>query len=69
MTYSRNWKANLNRWQAIQLGRPIKTPRMTFDVGGELHYADVMVYPLMAESAGGAVIRMDDVTARGPVNP
>ena len=50
--------------QAIHLGRPIKTPRMTFDVGGELHYADVMVYPLMAESAGGAVIRMDDVTAR-----
>ncbi|MDG4553932.1 MAG: PAS domain S-box protein [Candidatus Competibacter sp.] len=50
--------------QAIHLGRPIKTPRMTFDVHGELHYADVMVYPLMAESASGAVIRMDDVTAR-----
>ncbi len=50
--------------QAIHLGRPIKTPRMTFDVRGELHYADVMVYPLMAESASGAVIRMDDVTAR-----
>lgn len=50
--------------QAIRRGRPIKTPRMTFDIGGELHYADVMVYPLMAESANGAVIRMDDVTAR-----
>ena len=50
--------------QAIQLGRPIKTPRMTLDVRGELHYADVMVYPLMADNASGAVIRMDDVTAR-----
>ena len=50
--------------QAIHRGQPIKTPRMTFDVRGELHYADVMVYPLMAESASGAVIRMDDVTAR-----
>ena len=50
--------------QAIRLGRPIKTPRMTLDVQGELHYADVMVYPLMADSASGAVIRMDDVTAR-----
>ncbi len=50
--------------QAIHLGRPIKTPRMTLDVQGELHYADVMVYPLTADSASGAVIRMDDVTAR-----
>ncbi len=50
--------------QAIRLGRPIKTPRMTLDLQGELHYADVMVYPLMADNASGAVIRMDDVTAR-----
>jgi PAS domain S-box-containing protein len=48
--------------QAIRLGRPIKTPRMTLDVQGELHYADVMVYPLMADNVGGAVIRVDDVT-------
>ena len=50
--------------QAIRLGRPIKTPRMTVDIQGELHYADIMVYPLMADNASGAVIRMDDVTAR-----
>ena len=50
--------------QAIRLDRPIKTPRMTLDIQGELHYADVMVYPLMADNASGAVIRMDDVTAR-----
>jgi len=50
--------------QAIRHGRPIKTPRMTLEVEGELHYADVMVYPLMADTASGAVIRMDDITAR-----
>ncbi|HOB62149.1 MAG TPA: PAS domain S-box protein [Candidatus Competibacteraceae bacterium] len=50
--------------QAIRLGQPIKTPRMTLDVQGELHYADIMVYPLMAEGGSGAVIRMDDVTGR-----
>jgi signal transduction histidine kinase len=37
---------------------------MTLEVEGELHYADVMVYPLMADNASGAVIRVDDVTAR-----
>lgn len=50
--------------QAIRLGHPIKTPRMTLEDQGELHYADVMVYPLTADSASGAVIRVDDVTAR-----
>jgi len=50
--------------QAIRHGNPIKTPRMTFEVEGELHYADVMVYPLMADQVSGAVIRIDDVTAR-----
>ena len=50
--------------QAIRHGHPIKTPRMTLEVEGELHYADVMVYPLMADNASGAVIRVDDVTAR-----
>jgi PAS domain S-box-containing protein len=50
--------------QAIRLGSPIKTPRMTLEDQGELHYADVMVYPLIADSASGAVIRVDDVTAR-----
>jgi signal transduction histidine kinase len=37
---------------------------MTLEVDSELHYADVMVYPLMADGASGAVIRLDDVTAR-----
>lgn len=50
--------------EAIRIGGPIKTPRMTIEEQGELHYADVMVYPLVADSASGAVIRVDDVTAR-----
>ena len=50
--------------EAIRLGSPIKTPRMTLEDHGELHYADVMVYPLIADTASGAVIRVDDVTAR-----
>ncbi len=50
--------------QAIQQGHPIKTPRLpTNDVGGA-HFSDVMVYPLVANGAVGAVIRVDDVTAR-----
>jgi nitrogen-specific signal transduction histidine kinase len=62
---SRNWKASLNRCgRRFASASPIKTPRMTLDAQGELHYADVMVYPLMADGASGAVIRMDDVTAR-----
>ena len=50
--------------EAIRLGNPIKTPRMILEAQGERHYADVMVYPLTADSANGAVIRVDDVTAR-----
>jgi PAS domain S-box-containing protein len=50
--------------QAIRDAHPIKTSRMTLEVEGELHYADVMVYPLIADNASGAVIRMDDVTSR-----
>ncbi len=50
--------------QAICHGQPIKTSRMTLETEGELHYADIMVYPLIANSAKGAVIRVDDVTAR-----
>lgn len=50
--------------RAIQQRQPIKTPRIATEVDGETHYADVMVYPLVANGAIGAVIRVDDVTAR-----
>lgn len=49
---------------AIQQRQPIKTQRIAAEVDGETHYADVMVYPLVANGAIGAVIRVDDVTAR-----
>lgn len=49
---------------AIQQRQPIKTQRVAAEVDGETHYADVMVYPLVANGAIGAVIRVDDVTAR-----
>lgn len=32
------------------------------DAKGEVHYMDVTIYPLLAESVEGAVIRLDDVT-------
>lgn len=50
--------------QAILHRNPIKIPRMTLEMQGELHYADVVVYPLITESSDGAVIRLDDVSAR-----
>ena len=53
--------------QAIQDGRPVKTPRLSLEQRGELHYADLMIYPLTAEGARGAVIRLDDVTARARI--
>ena len=49
---------------AIQKRRPIKPRRLTLNKQGDIHYVDVMVYPLIADSAIGAVIRLDDVTAR-----
>ena len=49
---------------AIQTRRPIKPRRLTLNIENNTHYIDVMVYPLIADSAIGAVIRLDDVTAR-----
>ena len=50
--------------EAIQQGQPIKTQRLVSEVEGEMYYSDVMVYPLITNDAIGAVIRVDDVTAR-----
>lgn len=53
--------------QAIRQGQPVKTPRLSLENHGKLHYADLMIYPLVAEGARGAVIRLDDVTARAQI--
>jgi PAS domain S-box-containing protein len=51
-------------WQAIQEGRPQRETKVAHQHNGETRYADVTVYPLMANGAEGAVILVDDVTDR-----
>ena len=48
----------------IRQGRSSKTQRLATQFQGVTQYVDVMVYPLMAADAIGAVIRLDDVTAQ-----
>jgi PAS domain S-box-containing protein len=50
--------------QAIEQRRPMKSENLITDVDQEAHYSDVMVYPLIGNGVRGAVIRIDDVTAR-----
>jgi PAS domain S-box-containing protein len=50
--------------QAIARGQPVVTKRLGYPELGAQRYADVMVYPLRAGGGDGAVIRVDDVTAR-----
>jgi PAS domain S-box-containing protein len=38
--------------------------KVAYQVGGQVRYADIMIYPLDIETMEGAVIRVDDVTAR-----
>ncbi len=50
--------------EAIHSRKPVRTERFLTERGRELRYADVMVYPLMANGVVGAVIRVDDITNR-----
>jgi PAS domain S-box-containing protein len=50
--------------EAIRKRTPMRSERLVFEKEGRFHYADVMVYPLVANGALGAVIRVDDVTNR-----
>ena len=50
--------------EAIRLHRPIRTERQPMKKDGGTRYAEVVVYPLLANGAMGAVIRMDDITER-----
>ncbi len=50
--------------EAIRSHTPIRTERLINERQGQTHYADVMVYPLLESGAGGAVIRIDDITNR-----
>ncbi|MGA7980336.1 MAG: PAS domain S-box protein [Chromatiaceae bacterium] len=49
--------------RAIRDRHPVKKERVPLPAGGTLRYVDVLVYPLVHDSAG-AVVRIDDVTER-----
>lgn len=53
-----------NVTQAIRHNQPVRTERLAVKRNGETRYAEVMVYPLLANGDQGAVIRMDDITER-----
>ncbi|MBI9075119.1 MAG: PAS domain S-box protein [Desulfatibacillum sp.] len=50
--------------EAIAERTPKTEARIPSQVDGEVHFADVTVFPLIANGIQGAVIRMDDVTDR-----
>ncbi len=50
--------------EAIRTHTPMRTERLITEKNGEPRYADVMVYPLLANGSAGAVIRVDDITSR-----
>jgi PAS domain S-box-containing protein len=51
-------------WEAIRRRQAVRTERVPDERNGEVRYSDVVVYPLIANGAAGAVIRVDDVTNR-----
>lgn len=50
--------------EAIRERSVRQAEKVAYPMGGQMHYADIMVYPLDIETLEGAVIRIDDVTAR-----
>ncbi|BFM20873.1 two-component system sensor histidine kinase NtrB [Gilvimarinus japonicus] len=50
--------------ETIEAGAPYLSQNIQESYGGELHYSDLTIYPLIAAQAIGAVIRIDDVTLR-----
>lgn len=50
--------------EAVRSHTPMHTERLITERDGETRYADVMVYPLLANGTSGAVIRIDDITNR-----
>jgi PAS domain S-box-containing protein len=50
--------------EAIHRREPVRAERLPTESDGEVRYSDVVVYPLIANGASGAVIRVDDVTNR-----
>lgn len=49
---------------AIREGTALESKRFSARDDGDLRYYDLMVFPLVANGAQGAVVRLDDVTSR-----
>jgi PAS domain S-box-containing protein len=49
-------------WRTIQECLPQRVPRLTTHDKGRTYYADLTIYPLIANGAEGAVIRLEDTT-------
>jgi PAS domain S-box-containing protein len=50
--------------EAIRRKETIRTERLPIKQDGDTRYAEIVVYPLRADHASGAVIRVDDITQR-----
>jgi len=50
--------------QAIRERSVRQAEKISYPAGGQIRFADIMIYPLDIEAMEGAVIRVDDVTAR-----
>jgi len=50
--------------EAIRERQVGQAEKVAYQTGDQLRYADIMIYPLTIETMEGAVIRVDDVTAR-----
>jgi PAS domain S-box-containing protein len=50
--------------QAIRERKPILLEKQPRAENGEIHFQDVLIYPLVANGVDGAVLRIDDVTER-----
>jgi PAS domain S-box-containing protein len=53
-----------NIQEAIKEKRPKKFEKVNYTVKGETRLYDIVVYPLISNGVKGAVIRVDDITAR-----
>ncbi|WP_155323264.1 PAS domain S-box protein [Desulfosarcina ovata] len=47
---------------SIRERRVISSPKVTFELGNEIRYEDITIFPLVGNGVEGAVIRLDDVT-------
>ena len=50
--------------EAIRERKVRQAEKVAYPLGDQLRFADIMIYPLNIETMEGAVIRVDDVTAR-----